>query len=288
MNVTTEATFSGGMVFHVLNRGVGRRLLFTKDEDFLAFERVIEETLRTRRMWLCAYCLMPNHWHFVVWPERDGDLPAFMQQVTNTHVKRWKEHRHEIGYGHLYQGRYKCFPVETEDYFYQVVRYVERNALRANLVERAEPWRWSSLHRVEREDPAVSHPLDVAFASPHDWLQIVNQPQTEAEVAALRCCVNRGRPFGDPNWVTDTAKRLGLEWTIRTRGRPKKQSWACHGYWWLSPFLSPVFSRFGGCLIFPFWWWLSPFLGAKPRSEARIPASLLAGRPGVIDARSAQ
>src|SRR5208283_2186026 len=99
----------GGMVFHVLNRGVGRRVLFTKDEDFLAFERVVEETLRTRRMRLCAYCLMSNHWHFVVWPERDGDLPAFMQQVTNTHVKRWKEHRHEIGYGHLYQGRYKCF-----------------------------------------------------------------------------------------------------------------------------------------------------------------------------------
>ena len=109
-------------------------MLFSKDEDFLAFERVVEESLRTRRMRLCAYCLMPNHWHFVVWPERDGDLPAFMQQVTNTHVKRWKEHRHEIGYGHLYQGRYKCFPVETEDYFYQVVRYVERNALWANLV----------------------------------------------------------------------------------------------------------------------------------------------------------
>src|SRR5208282_2924851 len=83
----------GGMVFHVLNRGVGRRVVFTKDEDFLAFERVVEETLRTRRMRLWAYCLMPNHWHFVVWPERDGDLPAFMQQVTNTHVKRWKRNR---------------------------------------------------------------------------------------------------------------------------------------------------------------------------------------------------
>src|SRR5271157_6647495 len=106
----------GGMVCHVLNRGVGRRLLFTKDEDFLAFERVVEETLRTRRMRLCAYWLMPNHWHFVVWPGRDGDLPAFMQQVTNTRMKRWKEHHHEIGYGHLYEGRYKCFPVETEDY----------------------------------------------------------------------------------------------------------------------------------------------------------------------------
>ena len=132
-----------------------------------------------------------------------------MQQVTNTHVKRWKEHRHEIGYGHLYQGRYKCFPVETEDYFYQVVRYVERNALRASLVERAESWRWSSLRRVEREDPAFPIVSTWPLPRPTDWLQIVNQPQTEAEVAALRCCVNRGRPFGDPNW--DTAKRLGLE-----------------------------------------------------------------------------
>ncbi len=171
------------MVFHVLNRGVGRRLLFTKDEDFLAFERVVEETLRTRRMRLCAYCWMPNHWHFVVWPERDGDLPAFMQQVTNTHVKRWKEHRHEIGYGHLYQGRYKCFPVETEDYFYQVVRYVEPNALRANLVERAESRRWSSLRRVEREDPAFPILSAWPLPRPTDWLQLVNQPQTEAEVS---------------------------------------------------------------------------------------------------------
>jgi len=164
---------------------------------------------------------MPNHCHFVVWRERDGDLPAFMQQVTNTHVKRWKEHRHEIGYGHLYQGRYNCFPVETEDYFYQVVRYVERNALRANLVERAKSWRWSSLRRVEREDPAFPILSTWPLPRPTDWLQIVNQPQAEpqaeAEVAALRCCVNRGRPFGDPNWVTDTAKRLGLEWTIRPR-----------------------------------------------------------------------
>ena len=87
------------MVFHVLNRGVGRRMLFSKEGDFLAFERVVEESLRVRRMRLCAYCLMSNHWHFVVWPEHDGDLPAFMQQVTNTHVKRWKEHRHEIGRG---------------------------------------------------------------------------------------------------------------------------------------------------------------------------------------------
>ena len=129
MHVTRSGYCPGGMVYHVLNRGVGRRTLFHKDQDFLAFERVVEESLRTCRMRICAYCLLSNHWHRVLWPESDGDLPGFMQQMTNMHVKRWKEHRHEIGYGHLYQGRYKSFPVESEDYFYQVVRYVERNAL---------------------------------------------------------------------------------------------------------------------------------------------------------------
>ena len=117
--------FPGGMVYHVLNRGVSRRTLFEKHQDFLAFERVVEEALRTCRMRICASCLLSNPWHWVLWPERDGDLAAFMRQMTNMHVKRWKEYRHEVGYGHLYQGRYKCFPVETENYFYQVVRYVE-------------------------------------------------------------------------------------------------------------------------------------------------------------------
>src|SRR5208283_4758862 len=120
--------FPGGMVYHVLNRGVSRRTLFEKDQDFLACETVVEEKLRTCRMRICAYCLLSNHWHGVLWPECDDDVAAFMQQMTNMHVKRWKEHRHEVGYGHLYQGRYKCFPVETESYFYQVVRCVERGS----------------------------------------------------------------------------------------------------------------------------------------------------------------
>jgi putative transposase len=209
------------MVFHVLNRGAGRRTLFDKDKDFLAFERVLEETLRTRPMRLLAYCLMSNHWHFVVWPEHDGDLPAFMQQMTNTHVKRWKEHRHETGYGPLYQGRYKCFPVETEDYFYQAVRYAERNALRANLAPCAEAWPWSSLRRSERDDPAFPLLSEWPLPRPADWLRIVNEPQSEAELKALRRCVTRGSPLGAADWVIRTAGQLGLESTLRPRGRPK-------------------------------------------------------------------
>ena len=95
----------GGMVYHVLNRGVGKQKLFHKDEDYLAFERVIVETLEKRQMRILAYCLMPNHWHFVLWPENDGGLGAFMQRLTVTHVTRWQKHYNMVGYGHVYQSR---------------------------------------------------------------------------------------------------------------------------------------------------------------------------------------
>ena len=137
----TSRLAPGGMVLHVLNRGVGRMRLFYDDEDYAAFERVLEDTLAVRAMRICAFWLMPNHWHFVLWPKNDGELSAFMQRLTITHVTRWQEHKHLVGTGHVYQGRYKSFPVQTDEYFFQVVRYVERNALRANLVGLAEDWR---------------------------------------------------------------------------------------------------------------------------------------------------
>ena len=172
-------------------------------------------------MRVCAYCLLSTHWHFVLWPENDGDLPTFMQQLTYTHVKRWKEHRHETRYGHLYQGRYKSFPVQTDDYFYQVIRYVERNVLRANLVERAESWPWSSLGCHARADSPVTILSAWPLPRPTNWVEMVNEPQTELELRALRHCVNRGTPYGDDTWIATTSELLGLESTLRPRGRPR-------------------------------------------------------------------
>src|SRR5579872_294041 len=86
----TNRVTPGGMVFHVLNRGVGRMRLFDSDADYLAFENILEETLVVQPMRLLSYCLMPNHWHFVLWPKEDGDLAAFMQRLTVTHVTRWQ------------------------------------------------------------------------------------------------------------------------------------------------------------------------------------------------------
>jgi putative transposase len=165
---------------------------------------------------------MPNHWHLVLWPEKDGQLANFMQRLTVTHVTRWQKHRGCVGHGHVYQGRFKSFPLESDEYFYQVVRYVERNALRANLVKRAQDWCWSSLWRREKGTIEQRRWLGAwPLPRPRRWVELVNEVQTEAELEALRRCVTRGAPLGSSTWIESTVRKLGLEFTLRSRGRPK-------------------------------------------------------------------
>ncbi len=219
----------GGVVFHVLNRGNERRELFEDAEDYDAFVRVLAETLREVPVDLMSYCVMPNHWHLVLRPKEDGDLGRFMQRLTVTHVRRWREHRHSVGLGHLYQGTYKSFPVQDDAHFLAVCRYVERNAARAGLVKPgcAQEWKWCSLwQRLHEKRPGDPEDWPVLTAwpvdAPRNWATRVNQPETAAELDALRTSLKRGRPLGGEAWVRATAERLGLTSTLRPRGRPKK------------------------------------------------------------------
>ena len=210
------------MIFHVLNRGVGRRTPFEKDQDYAAFERVMESVLELNPIRLLAYCLMPNHWHLILWPKEDGDLAAFMQRLTITHAKRWQLYHRENGWGHVYQGRFKSFPVQEDEHFLTVARYVERNALRANRVRRAENWRWSSLWvRQNGTDAQRQWLTEWPVPRPRDYLNWVNQPQTDAEMEALRISMLKGRPFGNDKWQQRVARRLNLQSSFRDAGRPK-------------------------------------------------------------------
>jgi putative transposase len=198
--------------------------MFLKDEDYHAFEQVLAEALdHVPGMRLLAYCLMPNHWHLVVWPHRNDELSDFGHWLTLTHTQRWHAHYRHVGTGHLYQGRFKSFPVEADEHFLTVCRYVERNALRAGLVARAEEWRWGSLGRSRPGAPAAKFVLaDWPVPRPAGWLKWVNRPQTTAELEAVRRSVQRGQPYGGEAWVERVAQALGLDSTLRPRGRPRK------------------------------------------------------------------
>jgi putative transposase len=198
--------------------------IFEDSGDYEAFEEVLREAVARSKMRLLAYCLMPNHWHLVVWPKKDGELSQFAGWLTLTHTQRWHARRGSTGSGHVYQGRFKSFPIQDDEHFYMVARYVERNALRGNLARRAEQWRWSSLYRWLRGS-AEDKELLAAWPLPRksSWVEHVNAAQTEAELHALRLSIQRCSPFGDEGWTDHTVRQLGLESTIRPRGRPKKQ-----------------------------------------------------------------
>ena len=215
---------AGGVIYHVLNRANGRLPLFQKDGDYEAFQSVLRQARDYCDVPLLAYCLMPNHWHLVLRPRGDGDLSRFVAWLTLTHTQRWHAHYHAVGLGHLYQGRFKSFPVQEDDHLVTVLRYVERNPLRSRLVRRAEDWRWSSLWLREHGRGRLRQVLLAEWPVPRrsDWLRFVNATQTAAEEEVVRRSVLRGAPFGAEEWVKKTADRLGLATTLRPRGRPKK------------------------------------------------------------------
>jgi putative transposase len=213
----------GGLIYHTSNRGNVGLEIFSSDHEYAAFEQVLSEAVARERMRLLAYCLMPDHFQLVLWPRGDGDLSRFMRWLTFTHAHRWHAHRGTAGTGHLYQGRFKSFPVQSGEHLLAVCRYVERSPLRGGLVSRAQDWRWSSLsaRRAKGEEgrPALSAwPVE----RPPDWTTRINRPSGAADEEDVQRSIRRGQPYGSPSWQAQTAARLGLESTFRNRGRPRK------------------------------------------------------------------
>ena len=174
---------------------------------------------RSCPMRILAYCLMPNHFHLVLWPRGDGDVSRWMQWIQTTHVRRYHEHYHASG--HVWQGRFKAFPIQEDEHLLTVLRYVERNPFRAGLVPGLLDWKWSSLPlRAADVRPAWYDRGPVLRG--RDWAAHVAPPQTDAELVALRRSVERGVPYGGDRWQKKTVASLGLESTLRGRGRPKK------------------------------------------------------------------
>jgi putative transposase len=211
----------GDIVYHVLNRANGRLRIFRKPGDFAAFEQILADGTERFSMRICAYCIMGNHWHLVLWPKEDGDLSRFMKWVTVTHSQRWHSAHATIGIGHVYQGRFKSFPVQSNAYYLTLMHYVESNPKRAGLVQLSRQWPWSSLAirtGTEKPLPLSDGPLEL----PDRWPTLVDSLD-ESTTEAIKVCLNRGRPFGNQNWVLKTAAALSLQSSLRPRGRPRKK-----------------------------------------------------------------
>lgn len=216
----TARAIIGGHCYHLINRGNNQARLFHDYGDYAAFLSLVAQTQQRLVVPILAACLMPNHLHLVVRPSGDGDLARWTHRLFTTHVRR--HHRKYQTSGRLWQGRFKAFLIQEDYHLITVMRYVERNALRAGLVARAEDWHWSSLRWRTMQGKGQIELAQPPVALPASWVNYVNGPQTPAELESIRTCIQRQRPYGADRWVEDQALDLGLSHTLSPLGRPRR------------------------------------------------------------------
>ena len=179
-------TLLAGYIYHVINRGNGHARVFHKPRDYDAFLDLLAQARRRYAVKIFGFCLMPNHFHLVIEPETTLALSHFMQWLMTAHVRRY--HRHYQSSGHVWQGRFKSFPIQRDEHLITVLRYVRQNPLRAGLVATESEWPWSNTKRVDLADPC---PLED---------KRVEAPLSAEQLRQVRECLNRQRPFGADEW----------------------------------------------------------------------------------------
>lgn len=213
--------FTGSFVFHVLNRAVQGVTLFNRPGDYEAYFEILVEAQRRFPIQVLAYCIMPNHWHFVVQPETDDSLSPFMHRLSSRHAMQWRGARHSRGRGAVYQSRFKAIAVQHDAYFARLCLYVNRNAVRAGLASHARNWPWSSA------SPLASGPNRPVLAEwpvsrPSDWDDLLDLPEPEGDLEQLRSAIRAGQHLGSEEWRLRTAMILGWPRGLRPPGRPPK------------------------------------------------------------------
>ena len=213
-----------GFIYHVINRGNNKQKIFQKDQDYRVFVDLMKEGKGLYPVDILAYCVMPNHFHMVLRPMKGEELSKWMHWLTTNHVRQY--HQHYGTSGHLWHGRFKNFIVQEDAHLLAVVRYVEANPVRAGLVGSAKDWEWSS-HQENARSKSRMLTKEIPIELPKFWESYVNTPLTEVELGTLRQSVNRQSPYGAPLWQLEVCEKLGLESTLRPRGRPRNGDGAC-------------------------------------------------------------
>jgi putative transposase len=211
---------SENSIYHLLNRGNGKQKVFHKEQDYKAFIDLMKEAKDRYSVRIFAYCLMPNHFHIILMPLKGEELSKWMQWLMTSHVRRY--HKHYGTSGHIWQGRFKSFIIQEDNYLLTAIRYVEGNPVRAGLVGSARDWLWSS-HRETIGERTKLLLNEIPMELPKDWIKYVDETLTEKELQKLNQSINRQSPYGTLEWQMKIAAELGLESTLRSRGRPRKE-----------------------------------------------------------------
>jgi putative transposase len=208
-------------IYHIINRGNRRESVFHDKFDYERFLKLLLDSKEKYKIKIYAYCLMPNHFHLVIYTKYAESLSKTMHRISSSYVRYYNK-KYKIS-GHLWQGRYKSFIVEKDSYLLVLLKYVEANPKRANIVECCEDYKYSSANnRINNIfDKLISNiPIDL----PNDWSKYINDKEDKTDIDYIRNSIERQSPLGDELWQLNMVKKHGLESTLNPIGRPRRKN----------------------------------------------------------------
>ena len=207
-----------GIPHHVTQRGNRRQAVFFRDADYQAYLDLISHWCRDEGVEVWSYCLMPNHIHLIVVPAEASVLSRAIGEAHRRYTRhinfreKWK--------GYLWQGRFASFPMD-EPYLLAAARYVERNPVKAGIVDMAWDYPWSSVHaHLSGKNDGVVR-VKPLLARVDDWKAFITGSSDGDEGLFLRH-ERTGRPLGDERFVQSLSKLLGRDLMPKKPGRKAK------------------------------------------------------------------
>jgi len=216
-------TIQPGIIYHVTQRGVDRQRVFFIDGDRRTYLALMRTNLADAGVSVQAWCLMNNHVHWMVRPEREDSLAVLFRRVHGRYAQYLNARRGRSG--HLWQNRYFACAVDG-GHCRNALRYVELNPVRAGIAVRPADYRWSSARQHLFGPGAADHPCVLDWSIWHElggetgWRELLGREEALAEVLALRRCTYAGKPYGTREFVSEMEARFGRKW--RVPGRPRK------------------------------------------------------------------
>lgn len=218
--------FEPGAAYHVTQRGVDRERVFFLKGDRTSYLTLASSLLALAEVRVLAWCLMNNHVHWIVVPERPDSLPQFFRHLQGRYAQGVNARRGRVG--HLWQNRYFACVLD-QAHLWTAIRYVELNPVRAGMVFNPTDYEWSSAiwhtQGPEKERPAL---LDWEFWNRHggaaSWGEMLGQEDGERRVSALRASTHCGKPFGSEEFVRQYGEKFGRHWEKMRRPRKLAES----------------------------------------------------------------
>jgi len=213
-----------GVPHHVTQRGNRRERVFFEHEDRSTYLQLLRDQSARHEVDVVAYCLMSNHVHLVLIPTDSDKLHCVMRAIHGQYAQVVNKRRSQSG--HVWQARYFSSPLDA-NYFFNAVRYVELNPVRAGLVARAENYQWSSaaVHCGLRDDPVVDAALRSSILSGiADWSRWLAAGIADESLETLRSRGSQNLPCGSTEFITELERATGRLLRYRRAGRePQKK-----------------------------------------------------------------